>query len=76
MLKQENVRPLFPTALKLQEQLQKLHDLVQERIASNKEYHRIQIKVKVSSMSTQPLYVRIWETPTRRREDLLIRAKQ
>jgi len=46
MLKPENVYPLFPTALKLQEQLQKLQDLAQERIASSKEHHRIQIKVK------------------------------
>ena len=46
MLKPENVCPLFPTALKLQEQLQKLHDLAQEHISSSKEVHRIQIKVK------------------------------
>ena len=46
MFKPENVCPLFSTALKLQEQLQKLHDLAQERIASSKEHHRIQIKVK------------------------------
>jgi len=46
MLKPENVCPLLLTALKLQEQLQKLHDLAQERIASSKEVHRIQIKVK------------------------------
>jgi len=45
MLKPENVCPLFPTAPKLQEQYQKLKDLVQERIVSSKEYHRIQIKV-------------------------------
>jgi tetratricopeptide (TPR) repeat protein len=45
MLKPENVCPLFPTAPKLQEQLLKLHDLAQERIASSKEDHRIQIKV-------------------------------
>jgi len=46
MLMPENVCPLLPTAPKLQEQLLKLHDLAQERIASSKEYHRIQIKVK------------------------------
>jgi len=46
MLNPENVHPLFPTALKLQGQLLKLHNLAQERIASSKEYHRIQIKVK------------------------------
>jgi len=46
MLKPENVCPLLPTALKLQEQLLKLQDLTQERIASSKEVHRIQIKVK------------------------------
>jgi len=46
MLKPENVCPLLPTAAKLQEQLQKLHDLTQERIVSSKEVHRIQIKVK------------------------------
>jgi len=46
MLKPENVRPLLPTALKLHEQVMKMHDLAQERIASSKEYHRIQIKVK------------------------------
>jgi len=46
VLKPQNVRPLLPTAPKLQEQLMKLHDLAQERIASSKEYHRIQIKVK------------------------------
>jgi len=46
MLKPENVCPLFPTALKLQEQLMKMHDLAQEHIASSKEVHRIQIKVK------------------------------
>jgi len=46
MLKSENVCPLLPTAPKLQEQLMKLHDLAQERIASSKEVHRIQIKVK------------------------------
>jgi len=41
LLKPENVCPLYPTAPKLQEQLMKLHDLAQERIASIKEYHRI-----------------------------------
>jgi len=46
MLKPENVCPLLPTALKLREQLMKMQDLAQERIASSKEYHRIQIKVK------------------------------
>jgi len=46
MLKPANVCPLFPTSLKLQEQLLKLYDLAQERIASSKELHRIQIKVK------------------------------
>jgi len=46
MLKPENVCPLFPSALKLQEQLQKLHDLAQKRITSSKEYHRFQIKVR------------------------------
>jgi len=45
MLKPENVRPLFPTALKLQAQLQKLHDIAQERIANSKETRRIRIKV-------------------------------
>jgi len=43
MLKPENVCPLFSTALKLQEQLMKMHDLAQERISSSKEVHRIQI---------------------------------
>jgi len=46
MLKPQNVCPLFPTALKLQEQLLKMHDLTQECITSRKEVHRIQIKVK------------------------------
>ena len=46
MLKPENVCPRLPTVLKLQEQLIRLHDLAQERIASSKELHRIQIKVK------------------------------
>jgi len=46
MLKPENVCPLLPTALKLQEQLIKLRDLAHERIASSKEVHRLQIKVK------------------------------
>jgi len=46
MLKPENVCPLFPSALKLQEQLQKLHDLAQKRITRSKEYHRFQIKVR------------------------------
>jgi len=45
MLKPENVCPLFPTALKLQEQLLKLQDLVLERIASSKKDHHICIKV-------------------------------
>ena len=45
MLKPENGCPLFPTALKLQEQLLKLHDLAQERTASSKEFHGIQLKV-------------------------------
>ena len=45
MLKPENVCPLFPTALKLQEHFLKLHDRAQERIASCKEFHRIQIRV-------------------------------
>jgi len=46
MLKPGNVCPLLPTALKLQQQLQKLNDLAHECIASSKELHRIQIKVK------------------------------
>jgi len=46
MLKPEHVCPLLPMAPKPQEQLLKLHDLIQERIASGKEYHRIRIKVK------------------------------
>jgi len=37
---------LLPITPKLQEQLMKLHDLAQERIASSKEVHRIQIKVQ------------------------------
>ena len=46
MLKPESVCLHFPTpALKLQEQLLKLHDLAHERIASSKKAHRIQIKV-------------------------------
>ena len=46
MLKPENVCPLFPKALKLQEQLLKLHNLAQERITSNKEARRFQIKAR------------------------------
>jgi len=48
MLKPENLCPLFPTARapKLQEQLLKLNDLAQEHIASSKEFHHIQLKVK------------------------------
>ena len=46
MLKPENVRTLFPAASKLQEQLLKLHDLAQERITSNKEARRFQIKAR------------------------------
>jgi len=42
MHKPGNVRPLFPTTSKLQEQLLKLQDLAQERIASSKELCRIQ----------------------------------
>jgi len=60
MLKSENVRTLFLNSSKLLEQLLKLHDLAQKRIASSKELHRIQIKMtSVSSMSTPPLYARV-----------------
>ena len=45
MLKPRNVRPLIPTAEKLQEQFLKLQDLTRERIASSEEAHRIQVKM-------------------------------
>jgi len=43
MLKPENVCPLFSTALKLQEQLMKMHDLAQEPISSSQQVRRIPI---------------------------------
>jgi len=44
MLKPEKVCPLFPNAAK--EQFERMQDLARERIASSKENHRIQFKVK------------------------------